>query len=68
VVIDPGPACRRSYDLQSVATHEFGHALGLGHVSNPSLTMHHFAPYCSTAPRTLGRGDVRGLRALYGLG
>lgn len=67
VVIDPGRSCRRSYDLQSVATHEFGHAIGLGHVDNPHLTMHHFAPYCSTAPRTLGRGDVRGLRALYGL-
>ena len=67
IVINPGPSCRRSYDLQSVATHEFGHAIGLGHVDNPHLTMHHYAPYCSTAPRTLGRGDVRGLRVLYGL-
>ncbi len=57
--------CTRSYDLQSLATHEWGHAWGLGHVSNPNLTMHHFLPACSTAFRTLGWGDIKGMRTLY---
>lgn len=59
--------CRNKWDLQSVATHEFGHAIGLGHVSNASQTMHGVAPACTTAPRTIGRGDRLGLKALYGI-
>ncbi|CUR56434.1 exported hypothetical protein [metagenome] len=57
--------CTQRYDLQSLATHEWGHAWGLGHVSNPNLTMHHFLPACSNAFRTLGWGDIKGMRALY---
>ncbi|MGD9960922.1 matrixin family metalloprotease [Nocardioides sp.] len=60
----PG-SCTQRYDLQSLATHEWGHAWGLGHVSNPNLTMHHFLPACSTAFRTLGLGDIKGMRQLY---
>lgn len=67
MVIHLPKGCRNRWDLQSVATHEFGHAIGLGHVSNASQTMHGVAPACSTAPRTLGRGDRLGLQRLYGL-
>ena len=60
------PPARR-YDVGSVAAHEAGHKLGLGHVGAGSAqTM--CAP-CgkpgSIRRRTLGRGDVRGLRSLY---
>jgi hypothetical protein len=59
--------CSRALDLAGTATHEFGHAFGLSHVStaHKNLTMTELLPLCSTAPRTLGRGDVKGLRALY---
>jgi hypothetical protein len=75
--LDPGsrtvlkyPAsCRNKFDLQSLATHEWGHAYGLLHPGSghAKLTMAHLLPPCSKAPRTLGLGDWRGLRKLYGL-
>ncbi|MEU0113512.1 matrixin family metalloprotease [Streptomyces bobili] len=63
----PGEACSHTYDLRSVATHEAGHVFGLAHVgeSHESQTMYTNSFACSTAARTLGRGDVLGLRALY---
>ena len=54
------------YDVESAATHETGHSIGLGHTtSSRYLTMHHQLCAGCTFARTLGRGDVRGLRALY---
>lgn len=49
--------------LQQVALHEIGHALGLGHASDPAATM-----YTSSGPgnRTLGRADIEGIQSLYG--
>jgi hypothetical protein len=67
VVIRFPKSCSNRYDLQSLATHEWGHSWGLGHVRNDKLTMHHFLPACSAAFRTLGLGDWRGMRKLYGL-
>ncbi len=67
IVLKYGAGCTNSLDLQSLTTHEWGHAWGLGHVRNPSLTMHHFLPVCSYAARTLGLGDFRGMKSLYGL-
>ncbi|MDX3527366.1 matrixin family metalloprotease [Streptomyces sp. ID05-39B] len=62
-----GEACSNTYDLRSVATHEAGHVFGLAHVgeSHESQTMYTNSFVCSAAARTLGRGDVLGLRALY---
>jgi matrixin len=55
-----------AYDYRSVATHEFGHFIGLSDLhDSPGLTMYYATDMASTGPRTLGRGDVLGLRALY---
>jgi hypothetical protein len=67
VVLGYPKTCSNKYDLQSITTHEWGHAWGLAHVQNDNLTMHHFLPPCSPAFRTLGLGDWRGMRKLYGL-
>ncbi len=61
--------CSSKFDLQSLATHEWGHVFGLSHPGSghANLTMTHLLPPCSKAPRTLGLGDWRGMRKLYGL-
>ena len=54
------------YDVESAAAHETGHSIGLGHAgSSPFLTMYHQICAGCTRARTLARGDVRGMRALY---
>ena len=54
------------YDVESAAVHETGHSIGLGHVSaSRYLTMYHQLCAGCTFARTLGRGDVLGLRKLY---
>lgn len=54
------------FDLRGVATHEWGHAFGLGHTAqNSGLVMKPAATTCETGQRTLGLGDLRGIDALY---
>jgi hypothetical protein len=60
--------CTVEYLVQAVATHEFGHVFGLGHVGerrHPELTMSERGYPCDNSPSTLALGDVRGLEALY---
>jgi hypothetical protein len=58
-------ASSSKYDLFDAASHESGHALGLDHVRNPDMLMYPEANSCFAALRTLGLGDMRGLRHLY---
>jgi hypothetical protein len=60
--------CYRKWSIEAAATHEFGHAFGLGHVSEAlhgALTMSPIIKACQSAETTLGLGDVVGLRSLY---
>jgi matrixin len=57
-----------TFDVQNIATHEFGHVAGLAHVSAPKdvcLTMYPYADYGETQKRTLGLGDKLGMQKLY---
>ena len=67
VVTSVPKGCHSRFDLQAIATHEWGHAFGLGHVSaaNRNLTMPPLLLSCSGDQRTLGLGDYRGIEALY---
>ncbi|HEY6509939.1 MAG TPA: matrixin family metalloprotease, partial [Vicinamibacterales bacterium] len=52
-------------DVQSVALHEFGHALGLGHSAQSAAVM--FASYSQGSnKRTPAQDDVNGIQFIYG--
>ena len=55
------------FDLESVAVHEFGHALGLGHSAVATATMFPTVTAGSTGNRTLDADDIAGAQALYGV-
>jgi len=70
--IRPGdPDCNNAVDIESLATHEFGHVWGLddliqGH--SPALTMTTGGGYrirCNSALSSLAKGDVLGIKAKY---
>lgn len=54
------------YDVQNIATHEFGHTYGLGHPSNARFeTMYAYGYSGETLKRSLASGDVAGANAVY---
>lgn len=65
---NPGAAsCNNQYDVRSVGTHEAGHVFGMGHVGSghSELTMYTDSFTCTAKARSLGKGDVLGLRSIY---
>jgi hypothetical protein len=57
-----------SYDLQNIATHEFGHWLVLGDLysqRDSALTMYGYGGLGETIKSTLGRGDISGINKIY---
>jgi hypothetical protein len=64
------PDCQSSpaaYDLQNIATHEFGHWIGLDDLfddAHKDLTMYGFSAGGEVKKRTLGDGDVSGKNEL----
>lgn len=53
-----------TYDLQTVALHEIGHALGLGHSDVPGSVM---APFYEGGKRMLTPDDIEGIQYIYGV-
>ena len=60
--------CKTRYDIEAVMTHERGHTYGLADLTvenHPNLTMRGAIRPCDGRTRTLGKGDVLGLRNKY---
>ena len=60
--------CDWEFDVESVLTHEVGHAYGMTHVSEatyPRMTMSTATNPCDRSARTLGKGDMLGLESMY---
>ncbi|EOY04278.1 Matrixin family protein [Theobroma cacao] len=61
----PNPTAPNQIDLETVAVHEIGHNLGLGHSQDQAAIMFPSLPAGATK-RNLGQDDIVGLQALYG--
>lgn len=54
-------------DLTLLLTHEFGHALGIGHVDNPKAVMYYLKGEQDWTQPALTRNDVEALKLVCGL-
>jgi fermentation-respiration switch protein FrsA (DUF1100 family) len=66
--IDPAKK-DRAFDIQNIATHEFGHPTGLDDLYGEiygELTMYGYSSKGETEKRSLEDGDIAGARFLYG--
>ncbi|MHC4574196.1 MAG: matrixin family metalloprotease [Planctomycetota bacterium] len=60
----------RAFDIQNIATHEFGHPVGLDDLYDgiySELTMYGYSNKGEMEKRTLEEGDVAGAQELYGV-
>jgi hypothetical protein len=60
--------CSGGVYVEDVASHELGHALGLGHSDQPDATMYPSTGWCAQDWRTLSADDIAGIQSLYGGG
>jgi hypothetical protein len=54
-------------DFENIATHEIGHAVGMGHPPSDCVeeTMYSYSDYGETKKRDLNSGDIEGITKLY---
>jgi hypothetical protein len=57
--------CSGGFYIEDIATHEFGHALGLAHSTVTGATMYPSISTCSQQARSLDADDIAGVLALY---
>jgi hypothetical protein len=57
--------CSGAFFIEDIATHEFGHALGLGHSAVATATMYPSISTCSQQSRTLDPDDIAAVLSLY---
>ncbi len=60
--------CRREYHIESVAVHEVGHLLGLGHTPVAGATMFATTGQCDSGGETLAQDDIDGINCIYNNG
>jgi hypothetical protein len=58
-------SCSGGFYIEDVATHEFGHALGLGHSTVDGATMYPSITTCSQGSRVLDADDIAAVLSLY---
>jgi hypothetical protein len=63
---DNYPNVTGHYDIQGVATHEYGHALGLDHSGVATATMAPSHPDNWIPSRSIEADDIAGIQAVYG--
>lgn len=61
-----GPGNVSGVDIQGVACHEYGHALGLGHSNVNGATMYPSISGTGVAQRSIENDDINGVRFVYG--
>ena len=57
--------CGSGAYIEDVATHEYGHVLGLNHSDSADATMYYSYSACTQSGRTLSSDDIAGVRSLY---
>lgn len=57
--------CTTGFDLAGVSTHEFGHAVGLGHTNVQGATMYPSVARCDFSISSLANDDKAGYSAIY---